>query len=79
VAKVLARRRRSDRFQMSVAGTWRFASVSVADRLSGRCFVRDVESWKSLDPLLPNRVMTGYGAVAGRLWTRTLISLCLGR
>ena len=69
VAKVLASRRRSDRFQVSVAGRWRFASVSVADRMSARCFVRGVERWKLLDPILPVELVTGYGTVAGRLWT----------
>lgn len=59
VANVLAHWRRSNRFQVFVAGMWRFASVSVADRLLVRFFVRDAERWKSLDPLLPNRVMTG--------------------
>jgi len=32
-------------------------------------FLRFPKRWKSLDPILPTRVVAGYGATAGRLWT----------
>jgi len=32
-------------------------------------FLRLPKRWKSLGPIMPTRVMAGYGAIAGRLWT----------
>jgi hypothetical protein len=44
-------------------------SASVADCLPGRCFLRDPKGRKSLRPILPPILVTGYNCTAGSLWT----------
>jgi hypothetical protein len=46
-----------------------FMSTSVASRLPARCVLSGWRSWLWLEPILPAGHVTGYGAVAGRLWT----------
>jgi len=46
-----------------------FASASGASRLPAGCFVSGQKRWLSPGPILPTGLMTGYGAVAGWLWT----------
>jgi hypothetical protein len=51
--------------------------VSVANNLPVRCFLSDPKRWKSLDPVLPAGFVTGYSAMAGRLYTTLTIVLIL--
>lgn len=51
-----------------------FTLAFAANRLSARCSPRGPKRWKSLGPILPTIFVTGYGTVAGRLWTTLLNS-----
>jgi hypothetical protein len=42
-----------------------FTSASVANRLPTRCFLRGLQRYKSLGPIMPKKLVTFYGAMIG--------------
>lgn len=49
-----------------------FTCVSLANHLPSSCFLWGKNMWKSLGPILPTTLVTGYGTMAEQLWTTLL-------
>jgi hypothetical protein len=66
---LVSRRRRNCQVSVAIRVTAYFTSVSDANLLPDRCFLRGSKKWEALGPIQPTGLVIGYGSIAVRLWT----------